>query len=392
MFIVKLIRFFKGYVYFSAYNGHIERLLNLISNNQIAIWDMSKKEEILKGYVTIKHYKIIKKLSKKTGVTTKVLEKFGFPFFVRKYRKRIGLLIGLALIILFLFIMQQFIWVIEIEGLENLPKEKIVETAEKYGLRKGAYIKNVDFKSVKQKIIADIPELSWLTVNNHGSKIVIELREAVLAPDIISKDTASNIIASSSGQIKRMEVYQGQKLVEIDDVVEQGDLLVSGIIEDDKGNRTFTNSRGKIFAHISETKEFSTKFNYENVTPTGKNIKRNYLDIFGIKIPLFIATNLKGEYEKETEYQDLYLFKTKLPLGLYKMEYKEVTRENIILDEMSAKEKLQKEIEEYEQSLGDVKIVSKEIIETKQSDSLALSVIYTFEKDIAIAQEILKEN
>lgn len=392
MFIVKLIRFLKGYVYFSAYNGHIERLLNLISNNHIPIWDISKKEEVLKGYITVKHYKMIKKFAKKTGVTTRVLERFGFPFFIRKYRKRLGLLIGITIIILFLFGMQQFVWVIEIEGLESLTKETVVQTAQKYGLHKGAYIKNIDFKSVKQKIIADIPELSWIAVNNQGSKIVIEVREAVLAPDIIPKDTASNIIASGSGQIKRMEVYQGQKLVEIDDVVEKGDLLVSGIVEDDKGNRTFTNSRGKIFAHISETKTFTTPYNYEKITPTGKTIKRNYLDVFGVKFPLFIATKLKGEYEKETSYEDLHFFNTKLPLGLYKMEYKQVARENITLDEISAKEKLEKEIEEYEQQLSDVKIVSKEVEETKESDGLSLSVTYVFERDIAITQEILKEN
>lgn len=116
MFIVRFLRFVCGYVRFQVTGVFIERFLNLASRNGINLWDGTKTETQYTGHTLMKHYKKLRPFAKKTGVHMQIEERFGWPMWRRKYRKRVGLVVGILLFFGILSFLGNFVWTIEVVG------------------------------------------------------------------------------------------------------------------------------------------------------------------------------------------------------------------------------------------------------------------------------------
>ena len=108
-------------------------------------------------------------------------------------------------------------------------------------------------------------------------------------------------MSSKTAQIAETEVYAGQKMVKLGDVVYEGDLLVSGVVESADGKTTYHHASAKILAQTNFTKEFSVALNQEEKNYTGKEKKRYRIDICGKKLPLFIATSISAPHDSKKE-------------------------------------------------------------------------------------------
>lgn len=193
-----------------------------------------------------------------------------------------------------------------------------------------------------------------------------------------------------NGVIKYMEIYSGQKIVKPGDIVSAGDLLVSGIQEDQFQQTHFYSSRGKVIAETYQTKKFSQSLKFVDKQYTGQIKKRHYLDLFGLKMPMFLAFHMEGTFERSQTYAPLVLFEKQFPLGWYTLEYKEYQSVNREYTMQEAEKILLGQIEEYEtKELQNVKIISKELEKAEGKNSYEITVHYTFEEDIAKEEKIL---
>ena len=59
--------------------------------------ERNKDGNSIYGYTLMKHYKNSVLLRKKTGVHMQIEERFGWPMWRRKYRKRVGIVAGILL-------------------------------------------------------------------------------------------------------------------------------------------------------------------------------------------------------------------------------------------------------------------------------------------------------
>ena len=64
MFIIRILRLFRGYVTFVASGGFFERFLNLVSKRNISLWDMQTTPEEITGKVYAKDYKDFAKFAR----------------------------------------------------------------------------------------------------------------------------------------------------------------------------------------------------------------------------------------------------------------------------------------------------------------------------------------
>ena len=94
MLIIKLIRFFTGYVSFSAHGGFCERFVNLCTLNRIPLWNMKRQSDTLFADTTVRGYKSIRQSAHRSGVKLKIVKKHGLPFLMEHNRRRRGILIG----------------------------------------------------------------------------------------------------------------------------------------------------------------------------------------------------------------------------------------------------------------------------------------------------------
>ena len=95
-----LLNYILGYLRIEVEGYFIEKLINLSSNKSILLWNSKReKSTLLYTNISIKDYRKIVKIAKKTKCRVKIKEKKGLPFIFNKYRKRKIFFLSLCLIV-----------------------------------------------------------------------------------------------------------------------------------------------------------------------------------------------------------------------------------------------------------------------------------------------------
>lgn len=389
MIVTTLLRAFAGTVELQVSGGYPERFLNLLNRNRIGVWDLRKEGNCIFLRMARRDYKKIRPFVRKSGVTVHVIGKHGAPVLLHKYRRRKGILVGVLLAFGVMAAMSCFVWDVEVVGNQSLSSQQVLDLFEGYGIKPGILRSKVDPGKLQKQAMLDLPEVSWISIYLNGTKAVIQLKERVVPPDIIPEDTPCNLIASKEGQIKRVEAYDGQTVVKLNQGVKKGDLLVSGIVTDSLGQNMLRHARGKVIALTQNTYEIRVPLEQTKRESTGKVITRRYLGVFGTQLPLFLATPLRGQYEIEHTEQPVTLFGFSLPMKLYTLTYREYTEEQMSYTEQEAEQEALRQLEEKKaQELSDVDIISEQTEGNLENGEYVLTVKINCEENIAVQQEI----
>lgn len=390
--MVGLIRWLLGYVKFVAKGIFPERFMNLIAKSNICIWDINRKGNELSAFVVASEYKDLRKISRKTGTKLRLKEKHGLPFSINKYKRRKGLIIGVLVFCLFLYVLSIYIWEIDLTG--DVPENtaEIEEVIEDLGLSRGCIKSNLDIPYLEQNIMIRVPSLSWVSINIKGSLAEVSLKQRKSPPIIVPKTQPCNIKSNSDAQIIRMEVYNGTPIVNDGDAVVEGQLLVSGIFEDKWGGNAFKHADAKVWALTKKSITNEINLNQEKHTPTDKVIKRGKMKVFGLEIPLSLVPMPKGDYLKEIGKKDLYLLGQKIPITIYKEIYTQEIIEPVFINEDEAKLQAEESLKSYEENnLKDVKILKKNVNGFIDEDKYVISAEYECQENIAYKEEIILE-
>jgi similar to stage IV sporulation protein len=234
MFLMRFLRFIRGYVYFRAWEGFPERFLNLCSHENIPIWNVTCKNAVLCGCTTIEGYKAMRGCAKKSGCRSKVIKKVGMPFFLHKYRRRVGLLAGFCVFLVGLAFLSQMVWTISVVGCQSIPEETVRNAFAEQGLQMGILQNRINTKKMAADVAERLPGISWVTLNLRGSVAEIVIREIVPEERSTNGDkTPVHIVAAKDGLLQTVEVYQGQREARAGQAVSAGDLIASGIVDMD---------------------------------------------------------------------------------------------------------------------------------------------------------------
>ena len=154
--LLNLLRWFRGYVLFEIdenLNNH-EKIISKILKNNIILWDLKKSENNFYAKISITEYNILNKFLYKFNIKTKILKQHGWPFFISKYKNRLGLLIGAILYSLILWVLSLYIWKIEIYGNEDISRQEIISVIKNldinYGTLKLIFNQTRNYVKIKQ--------------------------------------------------------------------------------------------------------------------------------------------------------------------------------------------------------------------------------------------------
>ena len=384
MFLLKLIRYFRGSVQFTAHGLFAERFVNLAARANISLWNFSRRGEAFSATVDAAGYKKLRHIARKTGVSIRLQKKHGAPFTRHRYRNRIGIPAGILLFTAFLFGMSMFTWRIEVNGLENLPESRVLAVFEELGVYPGSLRAGIDVRDCERRALLKIPELAWVALNIDGSTATIEISERTMPPTIIDIHDPCNIIAAKSGQITALRVYEGQAMTEIGFAVQKGDLLISGITQDSFDKNLFRHARGEVIARTDHKIDLQIPLTQQKYTPTGETQNRDYLELFGITLPLFLPTKIYGFYHVERESISLELFGTRVPVQVHHQRYNIMQQEEITLSEISAKEQALRELAAIESiELNGADILNRSMTGLVENNIFYLSANYDCIMDIA---------
>ncbi len=316
MSTVSVLRYITGYVEFCAQGGFPERFLNLCKVNGLSLWNVENDGVKVKACTSAREFKNMEKPAQNSGMTLKILENKGIPFWAKRHKWRFGVLVGVFVAVCLVWYMSGFIWEVEIAQEEGVKINNFTETLADLGVKPGVRKSKIDIPQVQEALLGKYPELSWVSLNIFGDKAKIEYTPATPAPEIVDTKTPSNIIAAKSGKIILIEGYGGTNAVKEGVFVSDGSLLISGVKTNADGSEALVRARGKVFAETKNT--FTSQVEYENVFKMSTEIRVRYrLDLFGLKIPLGFKP--KEETIAETDIP-LTVNSTILPVGIIRDE------------------------------------------------------------------------
>lgn len=350
MLIFNILNYFRGYLKIKVTGSFLERFINICTNRNIGIWDIQAKgTKVITAKTSIRGYRKLREVCKKTGSRIHILSKKGFPFVFGRFMRRKGLVLGLFLFVVLIAWLCSHIWYIEIADTQSVSKEELRLQLERAGIKPGASIWSINPDKIQAEMLSQNPKLSWLWTDVVGTKVYVDLRERVQKPEIVDTSVPCNIIAKEGGKITDFVVWEGRTLMEKEMWVSKGQLLVGGVMDSTAVGVRFVHADAEVWADTEHALSGQYQLHPVQERQTG-NSKSAYGVKFGTNLwnlP-FSTTGYKQQKIQREEYP-LRVGELYFPISLIKTNYfetikqqEEVPREQIIAE---AKEYLEKTLQ-----------------------------------------------
>ena len=314
MFIIKFLRYLRGIVFFTATGGFPERFLNLCSNKNITLQDLKIKDGILFASTDIKNYKRLRRPAKKSGMRVRITKKFGLPFLSFKYKHRFGLVCGAVIFGCTLAFLSCFIWTVNVSGSAVLSDNEIIKEVNNAGIRAGALRKSLSIEQTEELLLKKFPQIAFAAVNVQGSSVQIKIKEKPMVHINDSTNDPCDIIASNDGQLVTVEAYGGTQLLNVNDAVLKGDVILSSVVENMNGSYTFKKAQGYITAKTNNNISYALSADKAFFKIDKINEQRE-LFFFHLKAPLNKAATKDNSF---TEDRRITFKDKRLPIGILK--------------------------------------------------------------------------
>ncbi len=297
MSVTDILAFFKGSVTIEAEGVFLERFLNICMRRGIFLSDVKRKSpEKLSAKIGIGGFREIRPIAKKTRTRVRIQTREGMPFLLNRYKKRRVAIVGLAMFLGILWYLSSHIMGIDIVGNERISSAEIEKELKGFGLYRGTSASKIDRRLLQNQMMTKLDDLAWIGINIKGSRAYVEVRERLDTKRSVDDDLPCNIVASRDGMVKSLEIKSGQTLVKTGDMVEKGDLLVSGAMDSRVEGIRYAHSVGSVYAETIYKKSRVYPLEYEEKQYTGNTAKRRTLGVFGQNIRLYLKTASPYEY------------------------------------------------------------------------------------------------
>lgn len=320
-------------------------------------------------------------------VEFRVIREKGLVNLLGRYKKRIGIPVGAVMFFAVLFMSQQFIWTVEVEGNSKVPTREITARLEELGCGVGSYIPDIDVLFLRDEYLTGESRISWMSVNIRGTVAKIEVRESDIPEIYAPENVPYNLVAGEDGIIEYVEILRGSPTVEAGLPVKKGDLLASGI-EDLKHSFRLVHARGTVLASVE--RQITVEIPLESVRKvlSGREFSRKTLNFFGIAFEFFDNTeNISTECDKIERERKLYVFDAvDLPISVKETVFREFTEEKIIYTEAEARSEAYRVMRERcREAALDGELVSR-VVREGMTDG-----VFRIECELTIITDIAKE-
>ncbi len=298
--IIKLLKFFSGYLRIIIKGYSPERFINLCSNHNILLWNIRKTEKGYEFNVSIKGFYKLRPIVRKTKTKLVIVEKIGLPFFLHKYRKRKIFFGGIIVFSVLIYTMSLFIWDISIEGEYTYTDDLILKFLKQNNIYTGIQKSKISCSDIEFKIRDKYKDIGWVSAEIKGTRLLINLNEILINDNKVSEDKTAHIIANKDGIITSIITRTGTPLVFEGNVVKKGELLISGVVNiigdnDIQIGKKTVLADGDIYAKTYYNYHEEYKFEHNIKEYTGNEKKKYEITLFTKKITLY---NPLIHYEK----------------------------------------------------------------------------------------------
>lgn len=300
--LTKLLNWFRGYLYVRIRGTAPERFINLCCNKNIFIWDLQPVEEDYRFHITIKNYKRLKPIARKTGIVPKIIHKIGLPFILHRYRKRKGFFAGIFICMILVYMLSLFIWNISILGGSKYTTEAMLKFLDDKGVYTGIQKSKVNCQEIEETIRLAYNDIGWVSAEIKGTRLIIKLTETNMPAPAAIAISPSNMVATKNAIVKEIITRAGTPQVKVGEVVKKGDILVSGVVTVLGDFEVILNKKPIVADADIICKTYyeyydSFPLKYIDKTYTSNDKKGYYITILGGKLFLYNPRNSYDKYD-----------------------------------------------------------------------------------------------
>lgn len=217
----------------------------------------------------------------------------GLPSLFMRYGKRYGLFAGLLVSAFLIHISGQTVWDVRVTGNSRLTETDVENELRAAGFGVGCRKNERDVDEISNEVLLASDDIAWLSINYLGSIANVQIREKQKEGNRVPAEP-SNIVASRDGIIDRVSVLRGRACVGEGDAVREGELLISGVVEDKHGGEREETALGDVFAVTNRVFEIRIPLEYEEILPSKTTLIKKSLNFFGKNI-IFYKKNCNSE-------------------------------------------------------------------------------------------------
>lgn len=301
MGFAKLLEYLEGSLTIQADGEFLERFLTVCIRRNLGIRNVRHLgERRLCAEMDLAAFRHIRPVCRRTRTHLTVLKRNGFPFLLQRLKHRKFALLGLLAAILFLWYTTCHIMGITIIGNSRIDTATLREHLARSGIAIGKSTAGIDSDQIRNRMMRDLDELAWVGINVSGSRIYVEIVERLEKEPGIDQNTPCHLIAAKDGEILAIEAREGQTMVSVGSGVREGDLLVSGMMDNDTTGFRLVHAWGEVFAKTiyTETKDYPLTF--LETTDTGESTARYSITLLDKTLPLYFGKAPYPEYRQET--------------------------------------------------------------------------------------------
>lgn len=272
--VLKVMKFFRGYLFVRLTGYSPERFFNLCGNADIILWKIEPAEDGYTFFISLPAFRKLKSMLRKSGTRVRILKRVGVPFLLHRYRHHRFFFVGLGSLFVILLLMAQFIWAVEISGNSSYSGQVLRDFLAESGIGYGSWKQSIDCEETEMLLRRTFDDITWVSARISGTRLYVDIQERLTEqtdsePAGEAEEVATDLVTDVEGTVDSIVVRQGTPLVAQGDTVEAGTIVVSGALP-------LENDSGEIsdYAYCSSDADvwIRTTLPYKDVFPMTKRV------------------------------------------------------------------------------------------------------------------------
>ncbi|KAB2338561.1 sporulation protein YqfD [Cytobacillus depressus] len=388
------VEFIGGIVTVKTKGKGIERFINTLTRSGIHIWQVKRHgTDAVTFKMKLRDVKKLRPLVRQSDCKVEFLLRTGLPFIYKRMLKNFGFAVGAPIFLIIIFILSNMVWGIEIKGADPATEYKIRKELDELGVKTGKmqfFLENVEV--IQRKLTDQIKEITWVGVELKGTTYhlqVVEKNEPK-QPEYLSP---RHLIAKKKAIITDMFVEEGQPLVGVNEHVEPGQLLVSGIIGKEGQTETVP-AKGEIFGETWYILKTEQQLKNTLQVFNGNEKRKHFLKVGKLEIPIWGFGKVEyNEFETELNETKLRFLKWELPISFID----KTVRESEVVTQIysneeafeAAKNRARNDIKKHLSENAKIK-GEKVLHKSVENGKVIISIHFQIIENIAEAQPIIQ--
>lgn len=376
-----------GYAVLQVTGDFPERFFNLCAQHRRGFWRLRWLDaHTVQVRVHLADLEELKELGERCGCALEVLARRGGLAQAQRLSKRWGFMVGLALCLISVGVLSQFVLVVEVVGNEEVPSAVILTELERLGVRPGVYAPSISQREVANEALIALPELSFMAINVYGTRVVVQVQEADERPELLDQSAPADIVAAVDGIIEDIQTSAGQAQFVDGDIVAKGEVLISGTIplyeqnmEKPYAGDLVVHATGTVTARTWRTLEERLPLTVPTKVYDQEETTSYKLKILGLELDFFEKSSIFPEgYGKITRTEALELGGYTWPVSWTTTTYRGYTVQEQAVDpqqgEVLLKQLLQQRLERL-LAEGEGEILHQDYVTRVEGNTLVVSLV-----------------